>query len=216
MNKLNDLLSKTRFTITEHLDMADIMVGLTPDFTYNDWIYFLDKNLDQLYIQSKYRKLHIKIADDIFELYFITKLDRLDYFKLIELCSSPIKVALENIEEHSHTEIDSYFGVSTNIQALMYTNMKHDIFYMEPIEYTHIHSPVNQKEIDMNSISILEERKDYLYFYIENICFEAKELVGSFNLYCGDEKIATATNKNDILEKAKIYIIESTTNIRNI
>jgi len=207
MNKLNDLLSKTGFTITEHLDMADIMVGLETDLTYNDWIDFLDKNLDQLYIQSKYRKLHIKIADDIFELYFITKLDRLDYFKLIELCSSPIKVTLENMEEHSHTEIDSYFGISANIKALNYADIEHDIFYVKPIEYTHIHSPVNIEKITMEAISIIEERKDYIYFHIEGIYFEAKELVGSFDLYCGDNKIAIATDKNDVLKKAKSYLV---------
>jgi hypothetical protein len=206
MNELNTLLSKTRFAITEHLDMADIMVGLEPDLTYNDWINLLDKNLDQLYIQSKYRKLHIKIADDIFELYFITKLDRSDYFNIIELCSSPIKATLEDIQEYSHTEFDSYFGVSTNIKALDYADLKHDIFYVEPIEYMHIHSPINPEKVAMDSISIIEERKDYIYFHIEGICFEAKELVGSFDLYCGQNKVATATDKNDVLKKAKSYL----------
>jgi hypothetical protein len=206
MNELNTLLSKTRFAITEHLDMADIMVGLEPDLTYNDWINLLDKNLDQLYIQSKYRKLHIKIADDIFELYFITKLDRSDYFKLIELCSSPIKATLKDIQGHSHTEFDSYFGVSVNIKALDYADLEHDIFYVKPTESTHIHSPINLEKVAMDSISIIEERKDYIYFHIEGICFEAKELVGSFDLYCGQDKVATATDKNDVLKKAKSYL----------
>jgi len=58
----------------------------------------------------------------------------------------------------------------------------------------------------MDSIKIMEERRDYIYFHIEGICFEAKELVGSFDLYCGDNKIATASNKNDVLKKAKLYI----------
>ncbi len=206
MNELKNLLNKTRFAITEHLDMADIMVGLEPDLTYNDWLALLNKNSDQLYIQSRYKKLHIKIADNIFELYFITKLDRQDYFELIDLCSSPVKVTLENIQEYSHTEIDSYFGVSADIKALKRTNIEHDIFYEESIEYTDIHSPVNLKKIAMDSISIIEERKDYIYFHIEGICFEAKELVGSFDLYCGDDKVATATDKNDVLKKAKSYL----------
>ncbi|RRS31398.1 MAG: hypothetical protein P794_03835 [Epsilonproteobacteria bacterium (ex Lamellibrachia satsuma)] len=206
MNQLNNLLSKTNFSITEHLEMADIMVGLEPDLNYKEWIDLLSKNSDQLYIQSKPKKLHIKIADSIFQLYFITKLNRVDYFKLIELCSSPVKVTLENIQEHTHTELDSYFGVSTNIKALNYANMEHDIFYVEPIEYTHTHSPVNPEKVDLDPISIIEERKDYIYFHIEGICFEAKELVGSFDLYCGDEKITTAANKNEVLKKAKSYL----------
>ena len=203
MNELNNLLSKTRFAITEHLDMADIMVGIGPDLTYNNWLKLIDNNSNRLYIQSKYKKLNLKIADNIFELYFITKLDRQDYFKLIELCSSPVKIILENIQEHSHTEFDSYFGISANIKALNYANMEHDIFYVEPKEDTDVHSSVN---INMDSIKIIEERKDYIYFHIEGICFEAKELVGSFDLYCGDNKIATASNKNDVLKKAKSYL----------
>ena len=203
MHELNSLLKKTRFSITEHLDMADRMVGLESDLTYNDWLKLIDNNSNRLYIQSKYKKLNFKIADNIFELYFITKLDRQDYFKLIELCSSPVKVTLENIQEHSHTEFDSYFGISANIKALNHTDMEHDIFYVEPIEYTHVHSPTNT---NIDSISIIEERKDYIYFHIEGICFEAKELVGSFNLYCGDEKIGTAANKNEVVKKAKSYI----------
>ena len=203
MNELNNLLNKTRFSITEHLDMADIMVGIEQDLTYHDWLNLIDKNSSQLYIQSQYKKLHIKIADNIFDLYFITKLDRQNYFKIIELCSSPVKVALENIQEHSHTEFDSYFGISANIKALNYANMEHDIFYVESKEDTYVYSSVN---INMDSIKIVEERKDYIYFHIEGICFEAKELVGSFDLYCGDEKIATAANKNDVLKKAKSYL----------
>ena len=203
MNELNNLLNKTRFSITEHLDMADIMVGIEQDLTYHDWLNLIDKNSSQLYIQSQYKKLYIKIADNIFELYFITKLDRQNYFKIIELCSSPVKVILENIQEHSHTELDSYFGISANIKALNYADMEHNIFYVEPIEYTHVHSHANT---NMDSISIIEERKDYIYFHIEGICFEAKELVGSFDLYCGDEKIATAANKNEVIKKAKSYI----------
>ena len=203
MNELNNLLDKTRFSITEHLDMADKMVGLEPDLTYNDWLKLIDNNSNRLYIQSKYKKLNFKIADNIFELYFITKLDRQDYFKLIELCASPVRVTLENIQEHSHTEFDSYFGISANIKALNYTDMEHNIFYVEPIEYTHVHSPTNT---NIDSISIIEERKDYIYFHIEGICFEAKELVGSFDLYCGNEKIATAANKNEVVKKAKSYL----------
>jgi len=203
MHELNSLLKKTRFSITEHLDMADRMVGLEPDLTYSDWLKLIDNNSNQLYIQSKYKKLNFKIAGNIFELYFITKLDRQDYFKLIELCSSPVRVALENIQELSHTEFDSYFGISANIKALNHTDMEHDIFYVEPIEYTHVHSPTNT---NIDSISIIEERKDYIYFHIEGICFEAKELVGSFDLYCGNEKIATAANKNEVVKKAKSYL----------
>ena len=53
MNELNNLLNKTRFSITEHLDMADIMVGIEQDLTYHDWLNLIDKNSSQLYIQSQ-------------------------------------------------------------------------------------------------------------------------------------------------------------------
>jgi len=59
MHELNSLLKKTKFSITEHLDMADIMVGIEPDLTYNDWLKLIDNNSNQLYIQSKYKKLNV-------------------------------------------------------------------------------------------------------------------------------------------------------------
>ena len=183
--------------------MADIMIGEEPDLTYNDWLNLIDKNSDQLYIQSKYRKLHIKIENNIFELYFFTILERQDYFRLLELCSSPVKVTLENIQEHSHTEIDSYFGVSANFHALEFVNLDHDIFYVELIENTHIHSTVN---INLDSLSIIEKRKDYIYFRIDGIYFEAKELVGNYDLYYKGKQIATATNKNEVIGKAQSYM----------
>ena len=203
MEQLNILLSKTRFAITERLDMADIMLGYQADLTYNDWLVLLNKAADSLYIQSKYKKLHMKIEDDVYELYFIEKLERHDYFKLLELCSNPIKVTLKDIQEHSYTQMDSYFGVSSNIEALSPIGLKHDIFYIEPFEY--IHDPIHTDKVDYDSISIIEERQDYIYFKIDIIFFEAKELVGSYDLYCGSKKITTATNKNDVLQKAKDY-----------
>jgi len=204
MEQLNNLLSKTRFAITERLDMADIMVGYQADLTYNDWLVLLNKTADSLYIQSKYKKLHMKIEDDLYELYFIEKLERHDYFKILELCSSPIKVTLKDIQEHSYTQMDSYFGVSSNIEALNPIDLEHDIFYIEPFEY--IHDPINTDKVDLDSISIIEERQDYIYFKIDDLFFEAKELVGSFDVYCGSKNIFTAKNKNDVLKQAKSHL----------
>ncbi len=204
MEQLNNLLSKTRFAITERLDMADIMVGYEPDLTYNAWLALLNKNENNFYIQSKNKKLHLKIEDDLYELYFIEQLERCDYFKLLELSSSPVKINLKNIKEHSYTKIDSYFGVAVDMVSLTYAKMEHDIFYTEPFEY--VHDPINADKVDLDSISILEEREDYIYFKIDDLFFEAKELVGSFDVYCGSQNIFTAKNKNDVLKQAKSHL----------
>lgn len=201
---LNTLLSKTKFAITEHLDMADLMVGYEYDLTYSDWLNLFDKNSTKLYIQSKRKKLYMKIEDDLYELYFIDLLERHDYFKLLELCSNPVKVVLTDIQEYSHTQIDTYSGVSTNIKALEYSTMEHDIFYIEPLEY--VRDPINENIHEITHLSIIEERKDYIYFKIDNTSFKARELVGSFDLYCGSKKISTASNKNDVLKQAKSYL----------
>lgn len=201
---LNTLLSKTKFAITEHLDMADLMVGYEYDLTYSDWLDLLDKNSTKLYIQSKRKKLYMRIEDNLCELYFIDRLERHDYFKLLELCSNPVKVVLTNIQEYSHTQIDSYSGVSANIEALEYSSMEHDIFYIEPFEY--VHDPINDSVHEIDDLFIIEERRDYIYFKINGTLFEARELVGNFDLYCGSQKISTAANKNDVLKQAKSYL----------
>ena len=41
---------------------------------------------------------------------------------------------------------------------------------------------------------------------VSYVNFEAKELVGSFDLYCGSKKIATTSNKNDVLSKIFLNI----------
>jgi len=204
LEQINKLLSKTSFAITERLDMADIMVGYEPDLTFDGWISLLNKNENNLYIQSKNKKLHLKIEDDLYELYFIEQLERYDYFKLLELSSSPVKINLKKIKEHSYTQIDSYFGVSVDMVALTYAKMEHDIFYTEPFEY--VHDPINTDKVDLASISIIEERQDYIYFKIDDLFFEAKELVGSFDVYCGSKNIFTAKNKNDVLKQAKSHL----------
>lgn len=201
---LNTLLCKTKFSITERLDIADLMVGYEYDLTYSDWLDLLDKNSTKLYIQSKRKRLYMRIEDNLCELFFIDRLERHDYFKLLELCSNPVKVVLTNIQEYSHTQIDSYFGVSANIEALEYSTMEHDIFYIDPLEY--VHDPINDNIHKIEHLSIIEERKDYIYFKINNTSFEARELVGSFDLYCGSQKISTAANKNDVLKQAKSYL----------
>lgn len=204
MEQLNNLLSKTRFVITKRFNMVDIMVGYKPDLTYNNWLAILNKTADSLYIQSKYKKLHIKIEDDIYELYFIEKLERHEYFKLLELCLNPVKVVLKDIQAHSYTKMDNYFGVSSNIGALRYIDLEHDIFYIEPFEY--LYDPINTDKVNHDSISIIEERQDYIYFKIDSLFLETKELVGSFDLFCGSKKISTVSKKNDILKKTKSHL----------
>ena len=205
MKQLNNLLSKTRFAITERLCIADIMIGDKPKLTYKQWLIFLDENSDSLYVQSKKKKLLIKIKDNIYELYFIEKLDRHDYFKMLELCLSPIKIMLKDIKKHYRGNIDSYFGVSAKIKAICYTELEHDIFYIEHIKTEHVHDPIDTTKIDLSKISIIEERRNYIYFKIDDVSFEAKELVGSFDLYCGYTMISTEKNKNDVIQKAKSY-----------
>jgi hypothetical protein len=203
MKALNNLLHKTRFSITERVDMADIMMGHGSSLTYRDWIELISKNNACIYMQSKHRKLYIKIEDDIYELYFIEKMQRHDYFKLLEQCARPLRVNLIDIEEHSYTQMDSYFGISSYITAVKYIDIQHDIFYTEPLEY--LHDPIDIDMGNIDPITIIEERKDYLYFRIDNIMFEAKELVGSFHLYHKRKKILKAVNKNDVFKKAVSY-----------
>ena len=191
------------------MDMADIMIGLKPNLTFDNWLSLLNKYGNNLYIQSKNKKLHIKTEDKLYELYFIEQLGRYDYFKLLELCSSPIKVTVNNIKEHSYTQLDSYYGISVDIIALNYEVMEHDIFYIKPnneFDNNHVHNPINENEIDLSSVSIIEERYDYIYFKMGDLFFEAKEIVGSFNVYCGSKNIFTAKNKNDVLKQAQSHL----------
>ncbi|KIM10110.1 MAG: hypothetical protein KU38_07900 [Sulfurovum sp. FS08-3] len=133
-----------------------------------------------------------------------------------ELCSKyPIKVTLSDIsEEHRGGVIDSYIGVTAKLTAHS-TKTDYSIFEEEnkyadenyQDKYNLLHSSIDEERFE--TVSVIEERSDYVYFKIDDISFEAKELVGQFFLYCGRDKIAMCKSKNDALENAEAYIKEA-------
>ena len=218
ISTLNEILSKTKFAITERMDYADIMMGEKPMWTYKKWINFIENNADNLYIQSeinKYsKKIYLIIRNEKFELYVLDLLEKNDYYNLIKLCLSPVKIKLSNISDYMYEQIDSYFGISCNIEALRYSydhNDHNDLLDERLTNKDNIHIDATKEKPNIDGLYIMEERSDYLFFKIRGFVFEAKKIAGQFDLYFERSTrdkilVAIVKNKNDILKSAEEFI----------
>jgi hypothetical protein len=205
IEKLNLILQKTRFAITEHIDMADIMVGQTDYYSYSLWLKKLSENNKKLLIQSKHKRLFLVFNNEVFEMYVQHLLPKIDYFELIEICKVPFFVSLDDVEDYSFKRLDSYYGISAAVNALSICSDTTSIFQIEIPHPPNIHKSIAQHFSE--NIQIIEERKDYLYFLLKGKYFEAKELVGIFDVYTGNKKIASASNKDDAIRSAIAWCI---------
>jgi len=117
--ELNHLLSKVRFAVTNQEDVADVMMRDELEEDYDD--SFISKyieellidNRDNIYIQSYKKKIYMKIESNVYELFFIDRLDRVEYFSLMEQLSKQKRCIILEIEEYKYKGLmNHYEGVS--------------------------------------------------------------------------------------------------------
>lgn len=119
IKKINELLSMTKFAIGEKVDIADTMIGCEPELSLKDWNDLIINSSEDIYIQSKNKKLYIYIMSNEYELYFIDFLERNNYFELLELCRIPIWCSISQIEKYtSHQVFNDYHGISLLLEVI--------------------------------------------------------------------------------------------------
>jgi len=198
IEEINILLEKMKFAITIKEDVADVMVYGEIDLF--DFKELLDDNLDNLYVVAHEKKLYMKIKREVYELYFLEKLGYDNYFNFLEKFSVQKRCTVSDIEEYTHKGLmNHYHGVSFQLKVIEDApSDKIDIFSsMEDLNI------LDDREVVLYGIKIVEERRDYIYFKYKGVAYEAKEIVGKFDVVADGEFIFSAFDKNDIYRKIK-------------
>lgn len=202
MKELNRLLKKTKFAITIQEDVADVLMRdeLEEELNHNELKEKVLENTDTICVQRYKKSLYIQVGDDIYVLYFINRLERVDYFNLLDQLSRQRRCLISDIEDYTHSGLfNRYEGISFSMEIIGDTPAKNkDINpYRDKIE------SFTQKEVVLVDMDLVEERKDYIYFKYKGTKYEAQEIAGSFDVTANDQFIFSTLTKQDIFREIK-------------
>ena len=120
--ELENLLTKTPFTISYHFDMADLLI-MEEDEVQKDGEIFtmLDEKIKgnnfKINIQTYKKTLLCNLDNEVFELYPLNRYQYDEWFNLLKLCGNQYKCMVSDIKPYKGGIIDTYEGVSFEIKS---------------------------------------------------------------------------------------------------
>ncbi|CAA6799755.1 MAG: Unknown protein [uncultured Sulfurovum sp.] len=204
---LENLLTKTPFTISYHFDMADLLI-MEEDEIHKDAeaSTILDEKLNEnnftIRIQTYHKTLLCKLDNEVFELYPLKKYLYDEWLNLLKLCSNQYKCMVSDIKPYKGGIIDTYEGVSFDINSfeLVLDGKAIVPTEIEEVEafYTNEKSIKEEAKHYKDAFTIIEERSDYLYLAYKNEKYEVKEILGYFEIYNDGTYVNKGISKDEV------------------
>jgi hypothetical protein len=205
--ELEKLLKKTPFTISYHFDMAELLI-MEEDEVHKDGEIStmlgakLNENNFTIHIQTYNKTLLCTLNNEVFVLYPLNRYLYDEWFNLLRLCSNQYKCIVTNLKPYTGGIIDTYEGVSfeinsskliSDVKAIVPTNI-------QELEALYENETLSKEEIKeyKHHFTIIEERSDYLYLEYKGSKYEVKKLLGYFEIYSYGTYINKGMSKDEV------------------
>jgi len=186
---LNALLALSPFALTYHYDIAELLIAEESE-TAEDIFKMLKQKIEEnnstIYIQTYNKRLLCELDEEIFELYPINRYEREAWFKLLKYANTQYQCKINEFNPYSGGIIDTYEGISFKIETAIPSPREKKVLpqHISDMEQLRNKEEREKRELEQQrkAFKIIEERSDYLYFEYKKEKYEAKLLLGFFEL----------------------------------